>query len=177
MELVFDERYCDGFLLRNLEVEDVSDMYAYLSDEQTLRYLRFPHDMSIDELLVILQEEYLPYTKLAVSSCWCLEALDSGQVVGHVRLYDVTMSSAHVEAVLHRAWWGRGWMKQVLTRLIETAFTMWGLQELYADIDACNQRSERLFRQLGFSEAVPSADTLADPAILQLRLSHRKGRS
>lgn len=77
-----------------------------------------------------------------------------GAVIGSCLLFrfEETSSRAELGYVLGRAHWGRGYMREALTALIEQAFTTLHLRRLEAEVDPRNLASSRLLHTLGFAK-------------------------
>jgi ribosomal-protein-alanine N-acetyltransferase len=77
---------------------------------------------------------------------------DSDGVVGSILVFRFDAPSARAELgyTLGRAWWGRGYMGEALTALIEQAVSGMGLRRLEAQVNPANARSGQLLRRLGF---------------------------
>ena len=97
----------DRLYLRGLEEEDVCDIYAYLSMEETREFLDLEQQQNIDQTWNLLYEEYLPYIEKSLFQCWVMEQKQSGKVIGHLRLYE-EQQCLFVEMLLHPAYWKQG---------------------------------------------------------------------
>ena len=77
---------------------------------------------------------------------------DSDRVVGTCTLFhmDRTHRRGEIGYALGEAAWGRGYMHEALSALLEYAFLQLGLHRLEADIDPRNHASIRAVERLGF---------------------------
>lgn len=74
------------------------------------------------------------------------------RVIGTCTLFNFHEQSRRAEVgyILHREFWGNGYMTEALSYLIDYAFAKLGLNRLEADIDPRNAASARLLERLGF---------------------------
>jgi [ribosomal protein S5]-alanine N-acetyltransferase len=72
-----------------------------------------------------------------------------GSIVLH--RHDEPSLRAEIGYVLGRPWWGRGYMREALAAVCDTAFTTMGLRRLEAEVDPGNTPSIRLLQTLGFA--------------------------
>jgi RimJ/RimL family protein N-acetyltransferase len=137
-------------LLRAMHEDDTPALFAIYGDPEVMRYASdepFP-DLATVALMLRSVAELLASGK---SLEWALVEKASAQLVGTCGLhsFDEESNSAEVGCMLARSAWGRGLMREALPVLFDYARSL-GITQLHADIDAPNERSIRLFRQLGF---------------------------
>ena len=79
----------------------------------------------------------------------------TGKAIGTCLLFhfEEITASAELGYVLGQAHWGRGYMREALTALINWAFDQMSLRSLDATVDVRNVRSIRLLLHLGFAQA------------------------
>jgi RimJ/RimL family protein N-acetyltransferase len=96
---------------------------------------------------------------------WAVIEKGTGALVGTCGLhrFDADVSAAEIGCMLARSAWGRGIMREALPALFHYAQTALAVRVVRADIDAGNQRSIRLFHQLGF---VHAHDTIYERILL-----------
>jgi RimJ/RimL family protein N-acetyltransferase len=78
----------------------------------------------------------------------------TSRAIGSCLLFRHEESSARAELgyVLGRQYWGQGYMREALRRLIDCAFGELSLRRLEAEVDPRNVRSARVLTQLGFAQ-------------------------
>jgi ribosomal-protein-alanine N-acetyltransferase len=86
------------------------------------------------------------YLRLGIASA------DSGTLLGTCALWriDDQCRRAEIGFVLGSRSWGRGYMHEALSALVDYAFTELDLNRLEADTDPRNARSTHLLERLGF---------------------------
>jgi RimJ/RimL family protein N-acetyltransferase len=76
--------------------------------------------------------------------------------VGNVGLHDIDFHSGTAEVGLvigERAVWGRGYATEALTLLVDYAFTVLGLNQVWLRYVAFNERARQVYDRVGFREA------------------------
>ncbi|MDN4036488.1 GNAT family N-acetyltransferase [Massilia sp. YIM B02443] len=86
---------------------------------------------------------------------WAIVLHASGEVVGTCGLhgFDYGARAAQVGCMLRRACWGQGYMTEAIGLMTRHAVDGLGLRHLNADVAPDNERSQRLFRGLGYRAA------------------------
>jgi RimJ/RimL family protein N-acetyltransferase len=138
--------------LRPLREADVAPLFEIHSDPEAMRYW----DASIwkdDERgramvardLALTTKDYL---RLGIG----LAA--SGKLLGTCALWGINAQSRRAEIgfILGSQGWGRGYMHEALSALLDYAFTELNLNRVEADTDPRNERSARLLDRLKFSK-------------------------
>ncbi len=82
-----------------------------------------------------------------------IAAKQTGIAIGTCLLFQFEEANAQAEIgyVLGRAYWGRGYMREALTALIDCAFNEMSLRRLEAAVESQNKASVRLLLGLGFT--------------------------
>lgn len=164
--------------LRGLEEEDVCDIYAYVSMEETREFLDLEQQENIDQTWSLLREEYLPYIEKNLFQCWVMEEKQSGNVIGHLRLYE-EQQYLFVEMLLHPAYWKQGYMKEALRKMLEHVFTILKYQNLYVKVRKENENCKYLLQSLGFQQIACGKEILSNGKAYDMqikKLSKREWR-
>jgi RimJ/RimL family protein N-acetyltransferase len=84
---------------------------------------------------------------------FAVELPSSSTFIGGCRLQveDASNKMASIGLTLHKPHWGQGLGTEVVSLLLELAFDSLGLHRVEAMIDPGNERSQNLFKKLGFS--------------------------
>jgi RimJ/RimL family protein N-acetyltransferase len=85
---------------------------------------------------------------------WGIVRHEDGLVIGTCTLFHIDESNRRAEIgyALGRAHWGKGYMREALSALLEYAFRTLGLHRIEADVDPRNEASIRLLERLGFQK-------------------------
>jgi RimJ/RimL family protein N-acetyltransferase len=137
--------------LRFLTPADVAAQYAIYSDPDVMRY------WSSAAWTTMQQAE----ESVAASIAACADGSgmrfaftlrETGELIGNCTLYNFFPQNrrADVGYALARAHWGKGYMREALSCLLDHAFGPLELHRIEADIDPRNEASRRLLESLGF---------------------------
>lgn len=139
--------------LRPLREGDAVTLFRIFSDPEATRYWSAPPwsntsdaDAYIARDLKAMSEG--TYLRLGV------ERQSDGELIGNCTLFNLVLQSRRAEVgyILDRTAWGRGYMLEAVTALLDFGFTELDLNRVEADIDPRNTASEKLLLRLGFSE-------------------------
>jgi RimJ/RimL family protein N-acetyltransferase len=137
--------------LRWLTTADVPALFAIFGDPEVTRYWGFatlPDLAAAEALLADIHGQFHQRTLFQ----WGVETIGAGEVVGTCTLsgLDAANRRAEIGYALGRAFWGRGYMAEILPCLLRFAFTDLALHRITADVDPRNERSIRILERLGF---------------------------
>lgn len=137
--------------LRPLVAGDAEVLFAMFSDPLVMRYLSTPPWPSIDTAHALIERDLRAmaageYLRLG------LERLDDGVLIGNCSVFNRAIESRRAELgyTLARPAWGRGYMHEALSAVVDFAFAAMQLNRLEADIDPRNLASARSLVRLGF---------------------------
>ncbi|MBL8307045.1 MAG: GNAT family N-acetyltransferase [Rubrivivax sp.] len=137
--------------LRPLEAGDAQALMTIYADPKVSRFLSRPAWTSLDQAheSIARAQRYA-----ALGEGLRLGVLEQGQerVIGDVTLFDFMPQCRRAEMgyVLAADRWGRGFMHEALTALVDHAFSALDLNRIEADIDPRNTGSARSLERLGF---------------------------
>lgn len=131
-----------GIVLRPLVVADAEALFAALSDPQVQRFRNDAPHAGITETQAYIQ------TSLACGLAWAITE-NGGEALGRLALR-LNGDSGEFGIVLRRSAQRRGLALKALALAQAHAFTVIGLTQLRAEIDAENTASLRLFERAGF---------------------------
>lgn len=138
--------------LRALTDRDVDALFAIFSDEAMMRYWSTAPMRERAEA-----EKYLASIRCGFADQslfqWGVERMEDGEVLGTCTLFNFHRGCMRAELgyCLRSPWWGRGYMGEALTALIDHAFGTLKLRRLEADVDPGNAASLRILERMGFT--------------------------
>lgn len=105
----------ERLLLRPFSLKDSSDVFEYASDEKTVEYLTWYAHKNIDESKKIVQTIYIP------TNVYCIELKIEHKCIGafEPRIFPNKASFGYV---LNKKYWNKGYMSEVLTKMIDVFF-------------------------------------------------------
>jgi len=137
--------------LRPLRASDAADLHAVFSDAKVMRYWSTAPWTRIEQASDTIDQDLRQmstgdYLRLGV------ELTETHSLVGTCTLFDIhpTCRRAELGYGLASTAWGRGYMHEALTALLEYGFTELGLHRVEADVDPRNAASVRALERLGF---------------------------
>ena len=140
-------------IVRLVTEPDLPALLEVNGDDETTRFLPYPSWHSLSDAQAWLKRmTEMQATGSALQ--FVLVEKQLGAAIGSCLLFRFEEGSSRAELgyVLGRAHWGRGYMREALTALIEQAFTTLHLRRLEAEVDPRNLASSRLLHSLGFAK-------------------------
>jgi RimJ/RimL family protein N-acetyltransferase len=162
-------------VLRGPRTEDAPDLFAIHSNAEVNRYWSSPPMQQLAEAEERIRK-LLVYEADGSGMGWMIERREDARVIGTLSLhrFDEQSNRAEVGYSLGREEWGKGYMSEALTALLDYAFGPMDLRRLEADTDPRNEPSVRLLERVGFSregllrERWVVADEISDSVLLGL---------
>lgn len=141
----------ERLILRKPHPDDAPALFAIHADPEVMRYFSEPawQDDSraagkiADDIAAFEQEQ---------SFRFAVELKATGQYMGSCSLFAEHRQNRRAEIgyVLGRPYWGKGYMQEALSALLEFAFVERNLNRLEADIDPLNTASASALERQGF---------------------------
>lgn len=152
--------------LREARKGDLDDFHEFFSNPDVMRYWA-PTHTTIDQTKSYLNRMMEPSTNGDVEFVIVLPAsnpldhpsstaVSKEKVIGTAGIWDE--ANGEIELMLHRDFWGHGYMSEALTAMIPI-FWQKGLEKLVADVDPRNEGSLKVLNKLGFVEAGSAKNT------------------
>ena len=135
-------------VLRETREDDVAAIYEIHSNAEVMRYWSAPPMQEMSEAVARVQRTQKLIADGAALG-WVLERREGGRVIGTLSLHrlDEQSNRGEVGYSLGREHWGKGYMNEALTALIDFAFGPMDLRRLEADTDPRNEPSVRLLER------------------------------
>ncbi|MEX3070214.1 GNAT family N-acetyltransferase [Vibrio alginolyticus] len=142
--------YGDCVILRTIRADDAYDLFEIYGHEQTMQFASDPTFTSLDMIHQMLESVVL-LEKLNQSLEWAIVERTSDKVIGVCGLhaFSACRTSCEVGCLLNVSYWKHGFMSEALGLLFLHAKSL-GINQLIADIDKGNFRSQAMFEKLGF---------------------------
>ena len=133
---------------RETRNEDAAALFEIHSNPEVMRYWSTPPMQHLGEA-----EARVKLVRGHAAAGTGFEQREDTRVIGTLSLFrfDQQNDRAEIGYVLGRAFWGKGFMHEALTALIEFAFGAMELRRLEADTDPRNGASIRALERLGFA--------------------------
>lgn len=133
--------------LRRFLPEDAENLYAYLSDEETVRFEPYP---PLDPETCRAEAEERAENPDFIAVCTPPDAeYPAGKLIGHVFFSPCAFMGAELAYVFNRAYWHRGYAAEACRAVMEQAFAEGETRRVVAMCDPENTASWRLMERIG----------------------------
>jgi [ribosomal protein S5]-alanine N-acetyltransferase len=138
---------------RRIAQSDAETVFEIFSHPEVTRYWSSPPMVEMSEAEAFVQRKLVSYAGPGGFQVG-VERKEDGELLGACSFFNQNLDCKRAEVgyVLGRKHWGKGYMSEAMTGLIETAFGPMELNRLEADIDPRNEASAKLLQRLGFRE-------------------------
>lgn len=138
-------------LLRQIGLQDAQDIHDIRSNRQVMSYM----DSHVHETVEDAEEfisKGLEIFRAKNGLFWGLVEKASGEFIGDFSFWkiDKKNSRAEIGYTLKPEFWGKGYMKEAMSRIICFGFEELKLHSFEANINPDNENSRRLLLKLGF---------------------------
>ena len=137
-------------IIRPFTVQDAPAMYAYASDPETTKIMRFSTHKSIEETEALLKQWEHAYSSERFYN-WAVVCKECNEVIGSIGLVEV--NDFHCQAdcgyCYRKDHWGRGIATECLRRVIQFCFEEMGTNRLEALHSIENPASGCVMRKAG----------------------------
>lgn len=145
----------ERLVLRYVEAADIDALFPIHRSVTVTRYIAHMHwatRADADKWFIRAQQRRADRSAIQCVVALRAEAFAEPRVIGTAMLFNFDERSglAEIGYQLGEAHWGKGYMIEALTGLIDVAFNDLGLRRLEATVDARNAASNRLLLTLGF---------------------------
>jgi len=147
----FPAMVTDRLLFRQLTSGDASDIYSLRSDERVNRFLSRNQYKTFGEAGTFINK-----INRGISNnewiYWGITLKEDNKLVGTICLWNIQPENyrAEIGYELHPDFWGKGIMREAMTKIIAYAFDTVKLHTLEADTDPGNFHSVSLLEKNGF---------------------------
>lgn len=143
----------DRLVLRQRTIDDVPDMFAYVSLENVAYPAGLPPIATLEDEYDYFENRYYQNLEKAnLPSGYGITVKGSDHIIGscdfnHRHEDDVF----EIGYMLHPDYWGRGYMTEAVSALIEVGFTLLNLHKVEIRCYGSNKQSQRVAEKLGFT--------------------------
>jgi RimJ/RimL family protein N-acetyltransferase len=137
--------------LRPLIESDAEALLAVCADPDVMMYSNIPCWTSIDQAFALIERDR---KGMSAGRHLCLGIVPAteGRVVGTCTVFDIFRGHRRAEVgfLLGTFAWGKGYMTESLTAVLDYIFSALDLNRIEADIDPRNRAAARVLERLGF---------------------------
>lgn len=142
----------ERLILRPVILEDAQDIFAYASDPEVSKLLRWHPSKSIEETKQIIQQWLTAYQEMEPVP-WAIVDKASNKVIGTIGLH--TYGQVHRAVIgycLAQDYWGKGLAPEALNALVDYLFNSTETKVIVAFCRVDNPRSARVLEKCGFKK-------------------------
>lgn len=135
-------------VLRQLVVNDASELFEALSDEAVMRYWSSGPVRDVGET-----RDYIAWNSDsdADHKCWAITR-DGQSALGWIILMPRRKNSFELGYILRRSHWRQGYLSEAAVAVLDYAFGSLSARRVMADTDPDNSGSIKLLQKLGFQQ-------------------------
>lgn len=139
-------------LLRQIQPRDAEDLFAILSDEESMQFYGHEPHRSLDETRELITRLHTLYAQRSTIR-WGITLQGEDRLLGSCSFhyFDEHFHRAEIGYELHRSFWGQGIMSEAVSAILNYGFHDLQLHRVEAIIDMANERSKALLLKLGFT--------------------------
>jgi RimJ/RimL family protein N-acetyltransferase len=140
-------------VLRWLTPDDAPAQFSLFSDPEVTRYWSTPAWTDLAQARAFVDAALADYAS-GEGLRFSILLRDSGTFIGSIKLYDFFDQNRRCDVgyALLPAHWGKGYLAEAMTALLDYAFHTLDLNRIEADIDPRNEASARLLEKLAFQK-------------------------
>ncbi len=139
------------FVLRQITFDDAEMLFGMRSDPETMAYIPRPLAKTMDDVTALIQSIHDGDEK-GESLLWAISFKNDTKLLGTIGYYRLKPEHfrAEIGYLLHRDFWQKGIMYEVLQSVLEFGFKEMNCHSIEAIIDPDNVASARLLEKCGF---------------------------
>lgn len=127
--------------LRKFRDDDILDIYEYASDRETVKFLTWPAHNTLEET------QYSLDNFLMKDGAFAIEYNANRKVIGCIDLRIDNNNVASFGYVLNRKYWNQGIMSEALSLIIDYAFNVLNVDEIFGLCEKENIGSARVMQK------------------------------
>jgi len=141
----------DRLLLRSITTKDAADIFAYASDPEVTKYVRFVTHKSIKDTHAFIRRVQASYRK-GITPLWGMQSRASGRLIGAIGFLQWPNPDQRAELgyVISRDFWGQGLVTEAAKAVCDFAFRKMKVNRIEAGTIAGHAASERVLEKCGF---------------------------
>ena len=138
--------------LRKITNDDIENIYRGLSDPEVIRYYGVSYS-SLEETREQM-EWYQSLEDQGTGLWWAITHKYSGEFYGAAGLNGIIKEhkKGEIGFWLYPDCWGRGFVSEILPKVIEHGFNVLGLHRIEGIVETGNEASTRVLEKLGFKK-------------------------
>lgn len=149
----YNEILTDRLLLRRVLLTDASQMYQWLSDENTVQWLSGTLNTSIENVENQAIKSYF-WQDVVNTKKYGIALKETNELIGSIDFrQNILKNNAEIGYVLTPLQRGKGFMHEAVSNLLKIGFTELNLVDIWISHDIENISSRHIPERLGFEQA------------------------
>jgi ribosomal-protein-alanine N-acetyltransferase len=138
--------------LRPIALSDAPALFEARGDAEVMRYWDWPAQSNIAAVEQIFAA-HIPELTAETTKWWAVALSPDGPAIGECDLSEIDTHHGRAEVgfLFARRYWGQGYAREAMERVIDHGFNDLGLTRLWARVHDGNAASKRLLENLGFA--------------------------
>lgn len=147
----FPELESERLILRRFETHDAENYFEIRSNSGVMEFMDAAYHKSPEESKDKILEIHKDFEKQEGIN-WAISEKGSTDLIGYIGFFRMEKDHfrAEVGYALMPAFWGKGYMKESLLRILDFAFNEFGLNSIEANVNPKNSNSYKLLERIGF---------------------------
>jgi [ribosomal protein S5]-alanine N-acetyltransferase len=141
----------ERLLLRPITIKDARDIFAYASNPEVTKYVRFVTHKSLRDTHAFIRRVQTSYRK-GITPLWGMEIKASGRLIGASGFLQWPNPDQRAELgyVINPDFWGQGYVTEAAKALCDFAFKKMKVNRIEAGTIVGHTASERVLQKCGF---------------------------
>jgi ribosomal-protein-alanine N-acetyltransferase len=141
----------ERLLLRPITMKDALDIFAYASDPEVTKFVRFVTHESIKDTHAFIRRVQASYRK-GITPLWGMQSKASGRLIGAVGFLQWPNPDRRAELgyVVNRNVWGQGYVTEAAKAVCDFAFKKMNVSRIEAGTIVGHAASQRVLEKCGF---------------------------
>lgn len=141
----------DRLILRQITVNDAETIFTnWASDDEVTKYLTWPTHQSVEVSRAYANYCAENYSKPSHYQ-WGIELKETHKLIGEIAVVNSNdiLECMELGWVIGRKYWGKGYMPEAATEVLDLLFDEVGVNCVYAEHDTNNPKSGRVMQKIG----------------------------
>jgi ribosomal-protein-alanine N-acetyltransferase len=141
----------ERLLLRPITMKDAPDIFAYASDPEVTKYVRFVTHKSLKDTHVFIRRVQASY-KNGITPLWGMQSKATGRLIGALGFLQWPNPDQRAELgyVINRNVWGNGYVTEAAKAVCDFAFEKMNVNRIEAGTIVGHVASQRVLEKCGF---------------------------
>lgn len=149
----FPDLETKNLILESFTTLDAEELFRIRSDNRVTKYLDRDNHKTMEDSTTMIQGIIKSYEdKTGIN--WIIRGKESLEVVGYIGFWRLIRESARAEIgyALKPEYWGKGYMSEALSKILEFGFNEFGLHSVMGNVNPQNHSSINVLEKFGFKK-------------------------